>query len=258
LERESVSRPAVFVLTDSETPADLSALERRPPPYVEILVIHARLSIYSSVINHPTAPIEVRRFFRAAGLSAALSVMRAAVQGEGQLKSMPNNTAIMISFAACFASSLGAAATGNKSILAPSVRNLILETADVLERIGTTPSHRKSLPALYGRHLRELVRHSTEQLHIQKKNKSQSNAEFGSVAPARVSAAGAVGRTFDNNEADDLDAFFSQQPLLFSAMSDSQIIEAINNAGSELDMSHVDFQVDDEAGLIWRDWVDLA
>jgi len=66
------------------------------PPYVEILVTHGRLSIYSSVINHPTAPIEVKRFFRAAGLSSALNVMRAAVQGESRLKSMPNNTVIMM------------------------------------------------------------------------------------------------------------------------------------------------------------------
>ncbi len=67
-------------------------IENSVPPYVEILVTHGRLSIYSSVINHPTAPIEVKRFFRAAGLSSALNVMRAAVQGESRLKSMPNNT----------------------------------------------------------------------------------------------------------------------------------------------------------------------
>jgi hypothetical protein len=68
------------------------AIDTAIPPYVEILVTHGRLSIYSSVINHPTAPLEVTRFFRAAGLSSALNVMRAAVQGEGRLKSMPNNT----------------------------------------------------------------------------------------------------------------------------------------------------------------------
>jgi hypothetical protein len=62
------------------------------PPYVEILVTHGRLSIYSSVINHPTAPMEVTQFFRAAALSSALNVMRASVQGESRLKSMPNNT----------------------------------------------------------------------------------------------------------------------------------------------------------------------
>jgi hypothetical protein len=69
-----------------------SGAESSIPPYVEILVTHGRLSIYSSVINHPTAPMEVKRFFRAAALSSALNVMRASVQGEGRLKSMPNNT----------------------------------------------------------------------------------------------------------------------------------------------------------------------
>jgi hypothetical protein len=75
---------------------DLIATGNSIPPYVEILVTHGRLSIYSSVINHPTAPGEVKRFFRAAGLSSALNVMRAAVQGESRLKSMPNNTVIMM------------------------------------------------------------------------------------------------------------------------------------------------------------------
>lgn len=41
-----------------------SGPERKLPPYVEILVTHTRLSIYSGVINHPTAPVEVRQFFR--------------------------------------------------------------------------------------------------------------------------------------------------------------------------------------------------
>ena len=113
------------------------------PPYVEILVTHGRLSIYSSVINHPTAPIEVKRFFRAAGLSSALNVMRAAVQGESRLKSMPNNTVIMISFAAMISFRLSTMDTTSNRTLAPSIRILIEETADVLERIGTNPPHRK-------------------------------------------------------------------------------------------------------------------
>jgi hypothetical protein len=41
-----------------------SGPERKLPPYVDILVTHTRLSIYSGVINHPTAPVEVRQFFR--------------------------------------------------------------------------------------------------------------------------------------------------------------------------------------------------
>lgn len=123
------------------------------PPYVEILASHTRLSMYSSVINHGTAPAAARHFFRAAGLSAALNVLRVAVQGESQLKTMPNNTAIMISFAACFALRVSAAADGGKSSLAPSVRTLIAETTDVLERIGSTPVQRNGLSCLFARQL---------------------------------------------------------------------------------------------------------
>lgn len=113
------------------------------PPYVEILVTHGRLSIYSAVINHPTAPVEVKHFFRAAGLSSALKVMRAAVQGESRLKSMPNNTVIMISFSAMISFRLSNMDTKPNNNLAPSVRILIDETAEVLIRIGTAPAHRK-------------------------------------------------------------------------------------------------------------------
>lgn len=138
-----------------------NALENRVPPYVEILVTHTRLSVYSSVINHPTAPLEARQFFRTASLSAALNVMRAAVQGEQQLFSMPNNTAIMVSFAACFALRLSthlSGATTTSSALAPSVRTLIEETADVLGRIGSITRHRNGMCGLYAKFLRILVK----------------------------------------------------------------------------------------------------
>ena len=113
------------------------------PPYVEILVTHGRLSIYSAVINHPTAPVEVKHFFRAAGLSSALDVMQAAVRGESRLKSMPNNTVIMISFSAMISFRLSTLDYISNGDLAPSVRRLINETAEALIRIGTTPPHRK-------------------------------------------------------------------------------------------------------------------
>lgn len=183
--------------------------------------------------------------------------MRAAVQGEGQLKSMPNNTAIMISFAACFASGLSAVAVENQSIWAPSVTNLIMETADVLERIGSTPSHRRSLPALYARHLREIVKHSSGRVKAQAQGASTTLANPGSTASVRNDL-GTPSRAHVVAQAHNIDAMFSQQPLLFSAMSDSQIDDAINNIGPDLDMSLADFQVDDETGLIWRDWIDLG
>jgi hypothetical protein len=221
------------------------------PPYVEILVTHGRLSIYSSVINHPTAPVEVKRFFRAAGLSSSLNVMRAAVQGENRLKSMPNNTAIMISFAACFAfylSTMGS--TGNIS-LAPSIRRLIEESADVLKRIGSNPPHRNGTSALYGRHLREVVGSSPEM------------AEAGCI-------------TGQNQQSFPMQQMQQMQPplptyqirpelapmqmselLQFSAMSDDQITEAINNAGEELETYLPSLQMDDKTGLDWLDWFNM-
>lgn len=99
----------------------------------------------------------MRRFFRTAGLSSALNVMRAAIQGESLLQSMPNNTTIMICFAACFALTLSAYTT-DSSALAPSIRKLIVEAAGVLERLGTITKHRNGLSVLYGKYLRQIVR----------------------------------------------------------------------------------------------------
>ncbi|KAH9872212.1 hypothetical protein IAQ61_005047 [Plenodomus lingam] len=152
------------------------------PPYVEILITHTRLSTYSMLLNHPSAPSEVKRSFRASALSSALNVMRAAIQGESRLKSMPNNTVTMICFAASIALALSGPAvnrppatttvpittapaqrnTPNKTMnLAPSVHHLITDTATVLERIGSTPSHRNGASVVYGRFLRVLVQSST-------------------------------------------------------------------------------------------------
>lgn len=219
------------------------------PPYVEILVTHGRLSIYSSVINHPTAPVEVKRFFRAAGLSSALNVMRAAVQGENRLKSMPNNTAIMISFAACFAfylSTMGAA--GNMS-LAPSIRKLIEETAAVLERIGSNPTHRNGTSALYGRHLREVVDSSPSRLNGSAQSRPQQTTfsipQNLPIQPQMQSY---------QNQANFAPMQMSEL-LPFSAMSDNQINEAINNAGDELEMYLPNFQMADSR-LDWLDSMD--
>lgn len=219
---------------------------------MEILVSHTRLSTYGSVINHPTAPIEVKRFFHAAGLSSALNVMRAAVQGEGQLKSMPNNTVVMISFAACFALCLITMSTGNSLSLAPSIKILIEETADVLERIGTIPSHRKGMSALYGRHLRDVVRNTLQMLD--KNQPPQAAAPLNHHTNQTRFMGGANGQIHPHNRNDENSGMLSFEPILFSAMSDYQIVEAINNAGDELQTCLPNFQIDDNTSLDWLDW----
>ncbi|KAL2840826.1 hypothetical protein BJX68DRAFT_183029 [Aspergillus pseudodeflectus] len=227
------------------TPAIGEGQSRALPPYVEILVTHTMLSTYGGVINHPTAPVEVKRFFRAAGLSSALNVMRAAIQGEARLKSMPNNTVIMISFAACSALSLSVMPTDSKSSLAPSVRHLIEEAAGVLERIGATPSHRDGASVLYGRFLRELIRRTPAA-------PSQAQIEPQDLPPTTLTGFNSIPTTTQDTFAHSL---FWSEPLQFSAMSDDQIIDAVNRAGTAFGASVPDVPLDDM--LSW-DWLDIS
>lgn len=218
--------------------------QRQVPPYVEILVCHTRLSTYSSVINHPTAPLHVKHFFRAAGLSAALNVMRAAVQGESRLKSMPNNTAIMISFAACFALRLSTMGDGGQSSLAPSVRSLIEETADVLERIGSTPAHREGASAIFAKHLRRITQNrSSASMNNNVSSNMSTSANY--MAPTSQQQL---------DPATSQSVLYPSQPIMFSGMSNNQIVEAVHNAGVGLEASWADFYFDDGAGLDWLDW----
>lgn len=197
-------------------------------------------------MNHPTAPLEVKRFFRAAGLSAALNVMRAAIQGESRLKSMPNNTVIMISFAACSALSLSVTPADSRCSLAPSVRNLIEETADVLERIGASPSHRNGASVLYGRFLRALIR------RVPVDHNSQAHVRV--MAPGEnVQHPSSLGeQVLGPPVAPSSDLW--PEPLHFSAMSDNQIIDAVNRAGTAFGTTVPDVPLDDI--LSW-DWLDL-
>ncbi|KAH7141434.1 hypothetical protein B0J13DRAFT_556837 [Dactylonectria estremocensis] len=224
-----------------------TGLDRRLPPYVEILVTHTRLSIYGGVINHPTAPLEVRRFFHTAGLSSALNVMRAAIQGESQLQSMPNNTAIMISFAACFALTLSAYATGGSG-LAPSIRNLIKETATVLERIGRVTKHRNGLSVLYGKYLKQIVkRAATEQ------NTGTTIAKSNlSAAPITESTPLATQGSFLDNQA------LWSETLQFSTMSDNQIAQVLNQPGNNFDPSFGGLSWDDMTNFEWLYWPEVG
>lgn len=207
------------------------------PPYVEILVSHTKLSTYCSVINHPTASADVKQFFRAAGLSSALNVMRVVVSGESRLKSMPNNSVIMVSFAACFTLGLTTttSSTGDGSSNVPNARALIEETARVLERIGKTPKHRNGSSALFGRHIRRIIRQSFPDNPFPVAPAVNGSAQMSMGAPQ-------------------IPALLPQpqeppQPYTFD-MTDDQIIEAINNASASQDL----FQIDESQFLDWLEW----
>lgn len=220
--------------------------EQRLPPYVEIMVTHTRLSTYGGVINHPTAPLEVRQFFRTAGLSAALNVMRTAIQGESQLQSMPNNTAIMITFAACFALTLSAYATGG-SALAPSVRKLIDETAGVLERLGAVTTHRNGLSMLYGRYLRQIVRRTA----TDSATRVSSAAEVSAASAAPLMPMGTQ-TTFVDQQ------LLWPEALQFSTMSDDQIVQVLNQPGNEFGSSFEGLSWEDMNNFEWLHWPEFT
>ena len=217
------------------------------PPYVEILVSHTKLSTYCNVVNHPTASTDVKQFFRAAGLASAMNVMKAAVRGENRLKSMPNNTVIMVSFAACFALALGTTTLGNRAILAPNARILIEETTLVLERIGSTPKHRNGLSVLFARHIRRIMQNSMlnppEHHHVY--NSTTNSGLQGSKPDASTQYTSPRGTVRLSAAATD--------PYVFD-LTDDQILEAINNASASQEL----FQLDESMFMDWLDWPNVT
>jgi hypothetical protein len=225
------------------------------PPYVEILITHTRLSTYSMLLNHPSAPPEVKKSFRASALSSALNVMRAAIQGEARLKSMPNNTVTMICFAASIALALsapvGTGQRGSKS-LAPSVRHLIEDTATVLERIGSTPSHRNGASVVYGRFLRVIVKQAP---HID----AAPRATVPNLAPTlsipSLTSPLVNGTLSTSQLTPDQVAGYWPDGVDFSAMSYNEVNETVTNSDL-FSAALLDLPWDDSNPL-WTDWMNL-
>lgn len=214
--------------------------------------------------------------------------MRVAIQGEAQLQSMPNNTAIMISFAACFALTLSAYATDG-SALAPSVRKLIDEAAGVLERIGSVTKHRNGLSVLYGSYLRRIVkkaasasrRHGHHHGHTQAVHHAQraSHAASSSISPASAAARtpASVGASMQYAAAQHPAATPSMDPsqqnhthqgqgqqlmwpetLPFSTMSDDQIVQVLNQPGNEFAPSFGGLSWEDMNNFDWLHWPEFG
>ena len=141
--------------------------------------------------------------------------------------------------------------TDSQCSLAPSVRNLIEETADVLERIGASPSHRNGASVVYGRFLRALIRRAAISYN--------SQTQWQSVLPGRnlqrSSQPGQYSPALPAAHPECPPSVFLSEPMHFSAMSDGQIIDAVNRAGTAFGTSVPDVPLDDI--LSW-DWIDLA
>ncbi|KAG6020309.1 hypothetical protein E4U41_002888 [Claviceps citrina] len=200
-------------------------------------------------------PPEVGRFCRTAGLSSALSIMRTAVQGESQVQYMPNNTAIMISSAACFAlGALSSARTSGESALGRSIQTLVDEAAGVLERIGTVTIHRNGLSALHGWYLKQIARKAAAQDGHAQSLIPHDTTTGPQQAPARHrfdaaeaghhhgTTAGAMSRTASenssnsngngkdiHNESMSQRSLLQTEPLRLSTLSDDQMAHVLKN-----------------------------
>ncbi|KAF1942950.1 hypothetical protein EJ02DRAFT_502497 [Clathrospora elynae] len=253
---EAWSRAWPSVISDPES--------KTLPPYVEILITHTRLSTYSMLLNHPSAPPEVKRSFRKSALSSALNVMRVAIQGESRLKSMPNNTVTMICFAASVALALSAPVPvpekpGDMKSLAPSVRHLIEDTATVLERIGSTPSHRNGASVVYGRFLRVLVKQAPDidqrPLRMPSRDPTPSIGIPELISPSPNVDGTLVPSTSHHLGQDPLSSGYWPDTLDFSAMSYNEINETVTSADL-FSTALLDLPWDDSNPL-WTDWMNL-
>ncbi|KAM0117502.1 hypothetical protein ACP6JC_005889 [Aspergillus fumigatus] len=159
----------------------------------------------------------------------------------------------MIAFAACSALSLSVTPADSRSILAPSVRHLIEETADVLERIGAVPAHREGASVLYGRLLRELVRRAhvgfVSQKHIE-------SAPVESLQPSSTLSDYCPIPSLTQPPMDPSTLW--PETLQFSAMSDHQIIDAVNRADSAFGMNIPDVLLEDLMNWDWSDFANTA
>jgi hypothetical protein len=197
--------------------------------------------------------LEVRSFFRTAGLSSALNVMRVAIQGESQLRSMPNNTAIMISFAACFALMLSSHASGG-SALAPSIRNLIEEAASVLIRTGRVTNHRNGLSVLHGKYLQQLSRRAAPAgnnniAHMDNIATSLSSTATHMQDPMALQAQG-------NDMLGDQSLW--SETFQFSAMSNDEIQQVLNQPGNDLDPTFGGLSWEDMSNFQWLFWPEVG
>ena len=140
--------------------------------------------------------------------------------------------------------------------LAPSVRNLIDETATVLERIGSTPSHRNGTSVLYGKYLHELVKDAPGLSNNQHQPPGPPPATGVSVQTSPP-----IDPAMFATASDHVDSFNQTQyplawgePLQFSAMSGNEVIETVMNSG-DFESALFDIPMEDMNAFAWMDWM---
>lgn len=170
---------------------------------------------------------------------------------------MPNNTAIMISFAACFALRVSTVADGRGSSLAPSIRALIAETIAVLDRIGSTPIQRKGISSLFAGQLRRILKLASPSAEAARVPLVETGGIMSGTNPVYNNPPTSIAHLTSSQIAAPLPmptGSMSSDYLLFSTMSNDQLNEAINNTDVGLDALWEDFRFQQASDLDWMDW----
>lgn len=123
-------------------------------PYLKIVATHTKLAAYCSAISHPSAPKKAQQPLCAAAIASALDVMKTALEPEVQQMAMPNNTIIMIAFAACFYLGLMSSTSNSLDV---RTKDIIVKIVDFLEVKALLPRQRQRVPVIFCQHIRHLL-----------------------------------------------------------------------------------------------------
>ena len=133
----------------------------------------------------------------------------------------------MVSYAVCFVLGIYAKPSNFGSSIEPSVRILIGQAIDVLDRIGSAPSHRRGMSAVYAKALKEAI----------------GNIPFMSTpAPERHFSLETAGMLPINSSS-------GLELPLFSSMTDNELQHAVGLSMPSIDLAAF------ESGSEWLDWL---
>lgn len=166
----------------------------------------------------------------------------------------------MISFAACFALALSAHAAGD-SVLAPSVRNLIEETATVLIKIGQVTKHRNGLSVLYGQYLNQILKRTITQAEPSRPigNGATAVLEMPQAEPTFMTPNPMVaGQQPQPGPIPQPGEALWPEMFQFSTMSDAQIQQVLNQPGNDLEASFGGLSGEDMMNFDWLYWPDIG
>jgi hypothetical protein len=145
--------------------------------------------------------------------------------------------------AATFALALGTTNGNGRTVLSPTARSLIESTTHVLQRIGSSPSHRNGLSVLFAKHIRRIMQSSLSDPEQPATDRPFTSAQ--SIRTAQNQSA--------PNAALAIQSSAPSESYVFD-MSDEQIIEAINNASNSQEL----FQLDETMFFDWLDWPNVT